>query len=174
MSPPPPATPTVHRLHPHTDARGHFLPALFRADDLADDGLIHLSHSHAGVLRGMHFQSPTPQAKCLHVLSGSIFDVAVDLRRSSPHFGKFHSFHLSAREPGLLKIPAGFAHGFLALEYSLILYSVDAPYEPAHEWTLAWDDPDLAIPWPAVPTILSPRDVAAVRLRDLPPHAFHP
>lgn len=171
---PPPAEPVLHRLDPHADARGAFLPALFGAADLADGGLVHLCRSHAGVLRGLHYQFPTPQKKRLHVASGAIFDVVVDLRRSSPNFGKFQSFSLTARESALLEIPAGFAHGFLALEDSLILYAVDAPYQPACEWALAWDDPDLAIPWPAAPATLSPRDASAARLRDLPSHAFHP
>lgn len=163
--------PTLVQPEVFPDERGLFLPAVFGGDSAH---LIHISHSRAGTLRGLHFQNPTPQGKQLLVLSGAIFDVAVDLRRSSPEFGKVHTFTLHADIPTRLAIPAGFAHGFYALEHSIVAYAVDAPYAPAHEWSLAWNDPQLAIPWPGQPSFISEKDRDGLKLGELPDLALFP
>jgi len=111
------------------------------------------SFSARGVLRGLHYQLGKPQGKLVRVLSGHIWDVAVDLRRDSPDFGKFAGFHLKPRnaagELELLWIPEGFAHGFLVLSKTAeVLYKTTAGYFPEGERCIRWDDPTLAIPWP--------------------------
>lgn len=131
-----------------------------------------VSVSRRGVLRGLHYQRPCPQAKLVTVLTGSVFDVVVDIRRASPRFGQWSDAILLGETPSALFVPRGFAHGFLVLSAeAVVAYKVDAPYAPEAEHTLAWDDPDLQIAWP-VPAggmpVLSPRDQRARRLRDLP------
>lgn len=122
-----------------------------------------------GVLRGLHVQlAPDAQHKLIRVLRGSIFDVAVDVRPSSPDFGKWVSCILSAEAFNQLYIPKGFAHGFLTLEPDVdVFYKVSAPYMPGSERAIAWNDPALAIDWPLqsgqVP-LLSAKDAAAPRL----------
>jgi len=111
------------------------------------------SFSARGVLRGLHYQLGKPQGKLVRVLSGHIWDVAVDLRRDSPDFGRFAGFHLQPRnaagELELLWIPEGFAHGFVVLsETAEVLYKTTDLYYPPGERCIAWDDPTLAIPWP--------------------------
>lgn len=107
------------------------------------------SRSDKGVLRGLHFQNPGPQGKLVRVVKGAVFDVAVDLRQSSPTFGKWVGIELSGRNHRMLWVPRCFAHGFLTLEDGTdFLYKCDAPYAPEHEVTLAWDDPDVGIEWP--------------------------
>jgi len=126
-----------------------------------------------GTIRGLHFQSPPQaQAKLVRVLRGAILDIAVDLRRSSPSYGRHVAVELSAANGLQLYIPEGFAHGFCTLEPDTeVAYKVSAPYSPAHDRSLAWDDPDLALPWPfgAANVTLSEKDRGAPRLRDLPP-----
>jgi dTDP-4-dehydrorhamnose 3,5-epimerase len=124
------------------------------------------SHSRSNVLRGLHYQVSMPQGKLVRVVAGEVFDVAVDIRRGSPTFGKWVSTVLSAANRRMLWIPAGFAHGFLALSDADYLYKATAYYAPEHERTIAWNDPDLAIDWPCTAPILSARDNAAPRLRD--------
>lgn len=107
------------------------------------------SRSQKGVLRGMHFQNPGPQGKLVRVVAGAVFDVAVDLRRSSPTFGKWVGTELSAANRRMFWVPQGFAHGFLTLEDNTdFLYKCDAPYAPQNEHSLAWDDPEVGIAWP--------------------------
>lgn len=106
-----------------------------------------------GVLRGLHYQLVKPQGKLVRVLSGHIWDVAVDLRRNSPQFGQWAGFHLRPRneagELELLWIPEGFAHGFLVLSESAeVLYKTTNPYYPAGERSILWNDPTLQIQWP--------------------------
>ncbi len=97
----------------------------------------------------MHFQNPGPQGKLVRVVSGAVFDVAVDLRRSSPTFGKWVGVELSAENKRMFWVPQGFAHGFLTLEDDTdFLYKCDAPYAPQDEHSLAWDDPEVGIDWP--------------------------
>jgi dTDP-4-dehydrorhamnose 3,5-epimerase len=123
------------------------------------------NHSYSrpsGTIRGLHFQKPPhAQAKLVRCLKGSIFDVAVDLRRDSPTFGKWEGVELSAELGNQLFIPAGYAHGFLTLEPDCeIAYKVDAHYAPDADAGIAWDDPDLAIDWPinGLEVVLSDKD----------------
>lgn len=126
----------------------------------------------AGTVRGMHFQiPPRAQAKLVRVLSGSILDIVVDLRRSSGSYGQHVAVGLDATEGNQLYVPPGFAHGFCTLEpNTTVAYKVSAPFAPELDRCLAWDDPDLALPWPFGPaeTVLSDKDRRAPRLRDLP------
>lgn len=153
-----------------TDERGYFLEA-WNAGDLAAAGLEasfvqdNLARSRRGVLRGLHYQLPRAQGKLVRVTRGEVFDVAVDLRRSSPTFGKWVGERLSAESGRALWIPPGFAHGYLVLsEWCDLHYKCTAPYASADEHTLRWDDPVLAIEWPLQPgesPILSVRDSSA-------------
>lgn len=160
------------------DERGFFLET-YSARDFADLGITELfpqdNHSLSaavGTIRGLHFQiPPRAQAKLVRVLRGAILDVAVDLRRSSPGFGRHVAVELNATDAGQLYIPAGFAHGFCTLEPDTeVAYKVSEPYAPELDRGVAWDDPDLALPWPfdAADVTLSDKDRRAPRLRDLP------
>jgi dTDP-4-dehydrorhamnose 3,5-epimerase len=126
------------------------------------------SRSRHGVLRGLHYQVRQPQGKLLHVVRGRIFDVAVDLRRSSPTFGQWVGTELGDEAPSQYWIPAGFAHGFIVLSDSAdLLYKVTDYYAPKHERCLIWNDPTVGVNWPAsIPVILSARDQAGAPLRD--------
>jgi len=128
------------------------------------------SRSRKGVLRGMHFQNPGPQGKLVRVVNGSVFDVAVDLRRSSPSFGKWVGVELSAANKRMFWVPQGFAHGFLTLEDDTdFLYKCDAPYAPRQEHSLAWDDPDVGVEWPlkGMELLISAKDKAGTALKDI-------
>jgi dTDP-4-dehydrorhamnose 3,5-epimerase len=129
------------------------------------------SLSARGVLRGLHYQLPKPQAKLVRVVRGEVFDVAVDLRRGSPTFGRWAAEVLSAANKRQLWIPEGFAHGFLVLsEQAEFLYKTTEYWYPEHERCIRWDDPALAIPWPlggAAP-VVSPKDAAGTSLADAP------
>lgn len=130
------------------------------------------SQSERGVLRGLHYQIGQPQGKLLRVSRGEIFDVAVDLRRSSPQFGKWTGVHLSAENKRMLWVPKGFAHGFLVLsEEAELLYKASDFYAPASDRTLLWNDPDVGIAWPGMEQAdfapkLSPKDTAGKLLGD--------
>ncbi len=122
------------------------------------------SRSVRGVLRGLHYQlPPSAQGKLVRAVAGAIFDVAVDIRRSSPAFGRWVGATLSAGNKRQLFVPAGFAHGFVALEDGTeVLYKTTAYYDKAAERAIRWDDPDLAIGWPQdVPPLLAAKDAAA-------------
>jgi dTDP-4-dehydrorhamnose 3,5-epimerase len=162
------------------DQRGHFAETYVRRD-FAAAGIPHEfvqdneSLSHApGTVRGLHFQIPPfAQAKLVRVLTGRIFDACVDLRRSSPRYGRHATAELAAESGDQLFVPAGFAHGFCTLEPdTTVLYKVDAVYSAEHERGVAWSDPALAIPWPvgADAAILSAKDAALPPLRDVPVH----
>jgi len=128
-----------------------------------------VSLSRQGILRGLHFQNPVAQGKLVFVLQGEVFDVAVDLRRSSPTFGRWHGLHLSLDNARQFLIPPGFAHGFVVLsETALFAYKCTELYAPQYELTLAWDDPDIGIQWPVNNPQLSEKDARGVRLKDLP------
>lgn len=141
------------------DSRGWFTTTfqreLFAANGICDDfNQDNLSQSKQGTLRGMHYQlEPHAQAKLVRVVSGKIFDVAVDIRRGSPTFGKWAGYELSAANGRALYIPVGFAHGFLALEESLVAYKCSGAYAPQSDRSLLWSDPAIAIRWPAEPNL---------------------
>jgi dTDP-4-dehydrorhamnose 3,5-epimerase len=120
------------------------------------------SMSLKNVLRGLHYQIPNPQGKLVRVVNGSVFDVAVDARKSSPTFGQWVGCVLSAENKRIFWVPEGFAHGFLVLsERAEFLYKTTNYYYPQYEKTIAWNDADLGIDWPLeTPPILSPKDQA--------------
>ena len=125
------------------------------------------STSRKNVLRGLHYQTGKPQGKLISALRGEIYDVAVDLRRSSPTFGKWVGFHLSERDRRMAWLPRGFAHGFLALSDSAeVLYKLDDFWSPPDERTLAWNDADVGVRWPLKgEPILSDKDRRGVPFR---------
>jgi dTDP-4-dehydrorhamnose 3,5-epimerase len=117
----------------------------------------------------MHFQEPHAQGKLVQVVSGAVFDVAADVRRGSPTFGRWVGFELNADNKRQLWVPPGFAHGFLVLsDVADFFYKCTALYRPEAERALAWNDPELAIHWPIAEPLLSPKDAAAPRLADAP------
>ena len=126
------------------------------------------SRSARNVLRGLHYQVVKPQGKLIGVLHGEIYDVAVDLRRSSPHFGRWAGFTLSAADRRMAWIPPGFAHGFLALaDATEVHYKLSDVWAPEHERVLLWSDPKLGIRWPIKgQPILSPRDAKGAKLAE--------
>jgi dTDP-4-dehydrorhamnose 3,5-epimerase len=128
-----------------------------------------VSISDRGVVRGLHYQRPFAQAKLVSVLEGEVYDVALDIRHGSPHFGRWTSATLSAENARQLFIPRGFAHGYAVVsERAVLHYKVDDHYHPEAEAGVAWDDPDVAIPWPIPISTVSDRDRAHPRLRDVP------
>ena len=154
----PTAIPDVLIIEPRVfgDDRGFFLEswnaATFRAAGL-DLGFVQDNHSRSsrGVLRGLHYQQPAPQGKLVRVVAGAVWDVAVDLRRGSPTFGRSAGVHLSAANKRMLWVPPGMAHGFLTLEDGTdFLYKCTEPYRPETEHCLLWNDPALGIDWPIV------------------------
>lgn len=169
--------PGVLALEPRVfeDARGWFYEsfhrsrleaALRRPLEFVQDNQ---SMSRRGVLRGLHYQLPHPQGKLVRVLRGEIWDVAVDLRRGSPTLGRWTGEVLSAANRRQLWIPEGFAHGFVALsEEAEVLYKTTDYWHPEHERCLRWDDPDLAIAWPAAgaPLSVSAKDARGTAFRD--------
>ncbi|WP_156254841.1 dTDP-4-dehydrorhamnose 3,5-epimerase [Sandarakinorhabdus oryzae] len=175
----PTALPGVLIIEPKLfgDARGFFMES-WNQRSFADLGLdiafVQDNHSHSGrgVLRGMHFQREQSQGKLVRVINGAVFDVAVDVRRSSPHFGQWVGVTLSAENHRMLWVPPGFAHGFLVLEDGTdLFYKVTDYYHPGSDTTFAWNDPTLAIAWPDLgmaPT-LSPRDTAAPPFSQIEP-----
>lgn len=157
-----------------TDERGFFMET-YRKDLFEKAGIttefVQDNHSRSkyGVLRGLHFQKdPYAQAKLVRCVKGVIFDVAVDLRRNSPTFGKYVSAILSEHNKLMLYIPRGFAHGFLVLsDYAEVIYKVDNIYAPKHEGGLIWNDPDVGIKWPIGEPILSEKDRSWPTLKEL-------
>jgi dTDP-4-dehydrorhamnose 3,5-epimerase len=167
--------PGVRVIHPirYDDERGWFAE-IWNADRYRDAGLhmrfvqTNTSYSTRGVLRGLHFQWPAPQDKLISVLAGAVFDVAVDVRPASPTFGHWYGLELSTDNRRQLWVPGGLAHGFLVLsDHALVHYQCTAPYDAASDRSIAWDDPGIGIEWPERPTVISDKDRAAPRLRDL-------
>jgi len=167
--------PEVLLLRPKVfgDARGFFFES-YNRKTFAGIGItaefVQDNHSRSakGVLRGLHYQISQPQGKLVRVTAGEVFDVAVDLRRSSPHFGRVASFLLSAESHDMAWIPPGFAHGFQVLsEHAEFLYKTTDYYAPAFERCLRWNDPALAIDWPldGAP-LLSAKDQAGLPLAE--------
>jgi dTDP-4-dehydrorhamnose 3,5-epimerase len=156
------------------DARGFFFESWNRREfaALVGEDAVFVQDNHSasarGVLRGLHYQVLQPQGKLVRVVAGEVFDVAVDLRRSSPTFGKWVGERLSAANRRMMWVPPGFAHGFLVLSESAeFLYKATDYYAPEHERTLLWNDPALGIAWPleGVP-MLKPRDAAGAPLAE--------
>lgn len=156
------------------DDRGYFMET-YKQSDFEDAGIHSVfvqdnqSKSRRGVLRGLHFQKAHPQAKLVRVIKGEVYDVAVDLRRSSPTFGKYVGVTLSAENKKQFYIPRGFAHGFLVLsEEAEFVYKCDELYHPEDEGGLLYCDKDIAIDWPQVPEIiLSEKDKVHPTLSEL-------
>ncbi len=158
------------------DARGFFMET-WNAAAFAQAGLnvtfVQDNHSRSqkGVLRGLHFQNPGAQGKLVRVTRGAVFDVAVDLRASSPTFGQWVGVELSADNNRMFWVPEGFAHGFLTLEDDTdFLYKCTAPYAPQSEHTLAWNDPAVGVAWPVagLDPIISDKDARGLALGDVP------
>jgi dTDP-4-dehydrorhamnose 3,5-epimerase len=129
-----------------------------------------LSFSRKGILRGLHFQNPTPQGKLVQALQGEVFDVAVDIRKGSPSFGQWFGAVLSAENHLQMYVPKGFAHGFCVIsETALFAYKCTEYYSPQSEHSLRFDDPDIGIQWPLdEPPSLSAKDINAKLLKDFP------
>lgn len=151
----------------HGDERGYFIET-YNENELREAGIEHVfvqdnqSMSSKGVLRGLHFQRKHPQAKLIGVVYGEIFDVAVDLRKGSPTYGKWHGELLSGENCRQLLVPKGFAHGFLVMsEKAVTYYKCDDFFHPEDEDGIAWNDPDIGIEWPQleIPYTLSERDL---------------
>ena len=167
--------PEVLLLRPKVfgDARGFFFES-YNRKAFAELGIaaefVQDNHSRStkGVLRGLHYQISQPQGKLVRVAVGEVFDVAVDLRRGSPHFGRVATFSLSAESHDMAWIPPGFAHGFLVLsEHAEFLYKTTDYYAPEYERCLQWNDPALAIAWPLQgDPLLSAKDQAGVPLAE--------
>lgn len=159
----------------HGDARG-FFQETYHARRYAEQGLpaefVQDNHSRSrrGVLRGLHYQLHRPQGKLVRVVTGEVFDVAVDIRRGSPSFGRWAGVHLSGDNYRQFYVPPGFAHGFCVLsETADFLYKCTDYYDPEGEYGVAWDDPDLGIRWPeiGVDYQLSEKDRRNPRMKDL-------
>ena len=172
------AIPDVKIFEPKVfgDSRGFFLESFNQKIFEEATGLkrcfVQDNHSKSsrGVLRGLHYQlPPMEQGKLVRVIQGEVFDVAVDIRKSSPTFGQWVGVHLSAENKRQLWIPEGFAHGFLTLsDTAESLYKTTNYYSPQHEEAIAWNDPDLNIQWPRVDSIiLSAKDEKAKRFSDI-------
>ncbi len=158
-----------------SDERGFFMET-YRAENFAKAGIADnfVQDNHSGsvqrTLRGLHYQIRQPQGKLVQVVSGEIFDVAVDLRRSSPLFGKWVGEILSAENKRQLWIPVGFAHGFYVLsEWANVIYKVTDYYAPEWDRTLLWNDPDIGIDWPLIDgsaLLISDKDADGLTLKE--------
>ena len=161
----------LFRPTPHVDERG-FFSRTFDADIMRAAGIDpaafaqdSLSRSRLGVVRGMHVRSGDGEAKLVRCSYGAIFDVIVDLRPTSPTYRNWESFELRDDEQVSLYVPAGCAHGFQALtDPADVSYRIDRPHDPSEDVSIAYDDPELAIPWPLAMTIMSRRDQVASSL----------
>ena len=158
----------------HGDDRGHFYE-LFHEQRYAEAGIrgpfVQDNHSRSvhGTLRGLHFQEPCPQGKLVQVLRGRVWDVAVDVRRGSPRFGRWVGIELSGDTPRQLWIPPGFAHGFCVLSDSAdFFYKCTELYAPECDRSIAWNDPAIGIRWPLAEPLLSSKDRAAPTLARAP------
>ena len=154
------------------DARGWFMES-WSKKKMEDAGIFvdfvqdnHSFSAEKGTLRGLHYQlNPMAQAKLLRVSRGTIFDVAVDIRRGSPTYAKWVGIELSAENHRQLFIPRGFAHGFVTLTNDVeVLYKADNLYAPECDGNIRWDDPEIGIKWPIAPVVLSEKDAAAPAL----------
>jgi dTDP-4-dehydrorhamnose 3,5-epimerase len=172
----PTAIPGVLVIEPKvfSDERGFFFESFnqreFAEATGVDAEFVQDNHSRSvkNTLRGLHYQIRQPQGKLVRVVHGEVFDVVVDLRRSSPTFGKWLGVHLSAQNKTMIWVPAGFAHGFAVLsKHAEFLYKTTDYWAPQHERTILWSDPALAIAWPlASEPILAAKDRSATRVAD--------
>ena len=160
---------------PFEDKRGFFMET-FHQERFANHGLDlcfvqdNLSLSQKNVLRGLHYQMKNPQAKLVQTIQGRIYDVAVDVRKGSPHFGRWTAAILDDANHWQMFIPAGFAHGFCVLSREArVFYKCDALYTPGDEGSILWSDPDLAIDWPVTAPVLSAKDQSSPCLKDVSP-----
>jgi dTDP-4-dehydrorhamnose 3,5-epimerase len=155
------------------DERGYFMETWSQpryAEQVTTDFFVqdNVSFSRRGVLRGLHYQRVNTQAKLVYVLLGEVFDVAVDVRWGSPTFGQWTSVLLSAENKKQFFVPAGFAHGFcVTSETALFAYKCTDVYNPQAEYTVLWNDPALAIPWPAPHPELSAKDAQGTLLAEV-------
>lgn len=154
------------------DDRGFFMET-YNAARFRDAGLpesfLQDNHSRSvrGVLRGLHYQEPNPQGKLIRAARGAIFDVAVDIRRGSPHFGRWVGVELTEENRRMLWVPEGFAHGFCVLsELAEVVYKCTTLYQRENEHGIAWNDPAIGIEWPIADPLLSSKDAGAPRLAD--------
>lgn len=154
------------------DARGFFLET-YRSEEFAAAGIdlpfVQDNHSGSvrGVLRGLHYQEPFPQGKLIRCVAGSVFDVAVDIRKGSPTFGRWFGAELSAENKLQMWVPPGFAHGFcVTSEWGEIVYKCTDVWRKEHDRAIRWDDPEIGIAWPVAEPVLSGKDAAAPRLAD--------
>lgn len=164
---------TVVDAEVHADERGFFLET-YRASEAHAAGLggpwVQENHARSirGVLRGMHFSVDPGQAKLVRCANGRVLDVAVDLRRGSPAFGRWEAVELGDVTGRQVHVPAGFAHGYYVLsDVADVVYKCSEYYDPSKERAIAWDDPDIGIAWPSGPRIVSARDADAPLLRDI-------
>ena len=155
------------------DSRGFFLET-YHFDKYSENGLVtrfvqdNHSHSIKGTLRGLHYQLKHPQGKLLYVIKGEIFDVAVDIRKGSPTFGKWAGVTLSDENKRQLYVPPGFAHGFCVLsEEADVIYKCTDFYAPDDEYGIIWNDPDIGINWPTANPVLSDKDINYSKLNNL-------
>lgn len=153
------------------DERGFFMETFheekFKSNDLPSH-FVQDNHSKSskGILRGLHFQHPNWQGKLVRVISGEVFDVAVDLRVDSETYGQWYGTYLSETNRQQLYVPEGFAHGFcVTSEWAQVCYKCTRVYAPQEDNTLAWDDPDIAIEWPVVNPVLSAKDQKGYSLK---------
>ncbi len=159
--------------HAFSDDRGFFME-IFKESIFSVNGINtkfvqdNLSHSKKGVLRGMHYQKePRSQAKLVMASRGKIFDVAVDIRKGSPTYGRWVGETLSDKNHLLLYVPQGFAHGFVVLsDEADVIYKVDAEYSPEHERGILWNDSEVGVKWPVGKPILIKKDLALPALKD--------
>ena len=172
------ALPGVLVIEPQVfgDARGFFYESYNEAR-FRDAGIdarfvqSNVSRSAKGVLRGLHYQWPHPQGKFVSVLEGEVFDVAVDIRRGSPHFGQWFGAMLTAENKRHMWIPEGFAHGFCVVsDYATFSYQCTALYDAKADAGVLWNDPAIGVDWPIAEPQLSDKDLKAPLLKDVPEH----
>lgn len=160
------------------DSRGFFMET-FHSKKYAEIGLTepfvqdNYSHSCKGTLRGLHYQLENPQGKLVYVIKGEIFDVAVDIRKSSPTFGKWFGTTLSDKNHKQIFVPKGFAHGFLVLsEEADVIYKCTDLYTPGDEYGILWSDPEIGIEWNSENPLLSEKDAISPLLKDATKNLF--
>jgi dTDP-4-dehydrorhamnose 3,5-epimerase len=164
------------------DSRGFFLESYQEQifNEFVGEPVHFVQDNHSGstrnVLRGLHYQVQQAQGKLIRVIAGAVYDVAVDIRKGSPTFGRHIAVELSAGNKRMLWIPSGFAHGFLTLdEWNEVLYKTTEFYAPRHERTIRWDDPAIGIAWPlqGLAPLVSEKDARGVLLAEAPLFEYH-